>query len=134
MALTITRKEFTDAIERIEKISSETPYLDQFEITFPDGLNTASALEICRIAQDSSFDAKVRLLRICIAGKNVRVKCPNGEEKAFKLGDIADSFDGLDLFREEPLALAALADTVYGYVLKKSLRSSQAQAKPIATA
>ncbi len=35
-----------------------------------------------------------------------------------------DSFDALPLFEKEPLALIALTDAVYGYLLKKSVRLS----------
>ena len=66
-------------------------------------------------------------MRICIAGKNTKVKCPNGEVYTIKLGNVDDSIEGFDLFKNDPLALYALCDTVYGYILKKSLRPSMAQ-------
>ena len=119
-ALKLTRKVYDEGLEKINSaVAGDTAYLDQFEIELEDGLNTASVMEICRVIQ-----GKVRLMRICIAGKNVKVKCPNGEAFKFRLSNAEDSIEGFDLFRKEPLALWALADTVYGYVLKKSLRPS----------
>lgn len=123
--LKLTRKVYDEGLEKINTATAgDRAYLDQFEIELPDGLNTASVMEICRVIQDSSFEGKVRLMRICIAGKNVKVKCPNGETERFRLGNAEDSIEGFDLFRKEPLALWAIADTIYGYVLKKSLRPS----------
>lgn len=124
-ALKLTRKVYDEGLEKINSAAvGDTAYLDQFAIELEDGLNTASVMEICRVIQDSSFEGKVRLMRICIAGKNVKVKCPNGEVEKFRLSNAEDSIEGFDLFRKEPLALWAIADTVYGYVLKKSLRPS----------
>lgn len=125
LTLKLTRKVYDEGLEQINAAAQgDTAYLDQFETEFEDGLNTASVMEICRAIQDSSFEGKVRLMRICIAGKNVKVKCPNGESYKFRLSGAEDSIEGFDLFRKEPLALWAVADTVYGYVLKKSLRPS----------
>lgn len=126
-ALKLSRQVYNEALEKVDQVAQKKAYLDQFSVEFPDGLNTASTMEICRSIQDSSFESKVRLLRLCIAGKNVKVTCPNGEVESFKLGNENDGLEGFDLFRKDPLALAALADTVYGYILKKSLRPSKAQ-------
>ncbi len=124
-ALKLTRNEYFEGLEKATKAAADnTTYLDKFEISFPDGLNTASALEICRIMGDADLDAKIRLAKICVAGKNVEVKCPNGEVEKFHLNSPTDSFDAFPLFNKEPLALLALSDTIYGYVLKKSLRLS----------
>ena len=131
-ALKLTRQVYTEALERVDEVAINGAYLDQFEIEFPDGLNTASTMEICRVIQDSGFESKVHLLRLCIAGKNVKVKCPNGEVYTFKLGQAEDSIEGFDLFKKDPLALSALADTVYGFILKKSLRPSTARAEATA--
>lgn len=131
-ALKLTRQIYSEALERIDEVAINGAYLDQFEIEFPDGLNTASTMEICRVIQDSGFESKVHLLRLCIAGKNVKVKCPNGEVYTFKLGQAEDSIEGFDLFKKDPLALSALADTVYGFILKKSLRPSTARAEATA--
>lgn len=131
-ALKLTRQVYNEALERIDEVAINGAYLDQFEIEFPDGLNTASTMEICRVIQDSGFESKVHLLRLCIAGKNVKVKCPNGEVYTFKLGQAEDSIEGFDLFKKDPLALSALADTVYGFILKKSLRPSTARAEATA--
>lgn len=131
MELSISRKEYDEALEKVEEISKDSPYLNRFSITFPDGLNTASVMEICRIVQDTSFEAKLRLARICIAGRNVKITCPNGDVESFKLGTLEDSFDGFPIFQKDPFALIALCDSIYGYVIKKSIRSSPAPKKPI---
>lgn len=128
-ALKLTREVYNDALAKIDEVAQHGAYLDQFKIEFPDGLNTASTMEICRVIQDSGFESKVHLLRLCIAGKNVKVTCPNGEVYTFKLGSAEDSIEGFDLFKKDPLALSALADTVYGYILKKSIRPSTARAE-----
>lgn len=127
-ALTLTRKEYEEGLEKIEQVvSGNQSYLDQFVVDFPEGLNTASTLEICRVLQDDSMEARQRLMRICISGKNVKVTCPNGERESFCLSEQNDSLDGFPLFQKEPLALLAIADSIYGYILKKSLRLSKAQ-------
>ncbi len=131
-ALKLSRNEYNEALEKVEQISIEKAYLDQFEIEFPEGLNTASTMEICRVIQDSSFESKVHILRLCIEGKNVKVTCPNGDVESFRLGSAEDGLEGIELFRKDPLALCALADTVYGYILKKSLRPSQARTEATA--
>ena len=126
-ALKLTRQVYNEALEKIDEVAINGAYLDQFKIEFPEGLNTASTMEICRVIQDSGFESKVHILRLCIAGKNVKVTCPNGEVYTFKISNAEDSLEGFDLFRNDPLALSALADTVYGYLLKKSLRPSNAR-------
>lgn len=126
-ALKLSRQVYNEALEKIDEVAINGAYLDQFKIEFPEGLNTASTMEICRVIQDSGFESKVHILRLCIAGKNVKVTCPNGEVYTFKISNAEDSLEGFDLFRNDPLALSALADTVYGYLLKKSLRPSKAR-------
>jgi hypothetical protein len=80
----LTREVYTEAIEKVGEVASAgVSYLDQFEFDFPNGLNTASVLEICRISTDTSLESKVKLSKICIAGKIVKGKCPNGEEFSF---------------------------------------------------
>lgn len=128
-ALKLSRDVYNEAIEKVEAVSQEKAYLDQFEFEFPDGLNTASTMEICRVIQDSSFEGKVHVMRICIAGRNVKATCPNGEVETFKLGSVDDSLEGFPLFQKDPLALYALSDIIYGYILKKSLRPSMARAE-----
>ena len=122
--VTLTRAVYKDSVNIIEEFAKEqdTSYLDLFEVEFPDGLNTADSLEICRIVQSSGMESRDRLMRLCIAGKNVKVKCPNGESYTFCLGHVDDALGGLELFQKEPLARMAIADIVYGYVLKKSIR------------
>lgn len=129
-AITLTRNDYTEALEKIEAVSADTAYVDQFSFDFPEGLNTASTMEICRAVQNADFEAKVRLTRVCIAGKPVKVTCPNGEEEKFQLSDINDGLEGFPLFQKEPFALMALADTVYGHILKKSLRPSMPKKVP----
>lgn len=125
-ALTLTRQEYADGLKKIEDlVETGSSYLDQFSVEFPEGLNTASSLEICRVMQDPSLEARIKLMKICIADKNVKVTCPNGEVESFHLSAPTDSLEGFDLFRKEPLALTALADVVYGHILKKSLRLSR---------
>lgn len=124
-ALKLTRSVYEEGLGKIdEAVQNDKAYLDQFVIEFPEGLNTASTMEICKVIQDSSFESKVHLMRLCIVGKNVSVTCPNGEVEKFRLGNAEDSLDGLDLFKKDPLALWAIADSVYGYILKKSVRPS----------
>lgn len=124
-ALKLTRKVYDEALDRIDEATkNNTSYLDQFIIEFPEGLNTANTMEICRVVQDSSFESKVRLAKLCIAGKTVKVKCPNGDTEKFHLSDKDDSLEGFDLFKKDPLALWAIADSVYGYILKKYVRPS----------
>ena len=133
-ALKLTRAVYEEGLDKIDQaVQNDKAYLDQFTIEFPEGLNTASTLEICKVIQDSSFESKVHLMRLCIAGKNVVVTCPNGETERFRLGSAEDGFDGFDLFKKDPLALWAIADSVYGYLLKKSVRpSTPARAEAVA--
>lgn len=128
-ALKLSRQVYNEALDKIDEVAINGAYLDQFKIEFPEGLNTASTMEICRVIQDSGFDSKVHIMRLCIAGKNVKVTCPNGESYTFKISNAEDSLEGFELFNKDPLALSALADTVYGYILKKSLRPSKARAE-----
>lgn len=131
--LTLTRQDFKDGLAQVDKsFIDNKPYLERFEINFPEGLNTASALEICRIIQEPTMENKIRLMRICVTGRNVSVKCPNGETESFKISNVDDSIEGFDLFRKEPLALIAITGATYGHILKKSLRLSTA--RPGATA
>ena len=123
--ITLKRKDYYDGLAHVqEAFGDDTSYLDGFIVSFPDGLNTANSFEICRALQDASFEAKVRLMRLCIAGKIVNVTCPNGEKESFCLSGPDDLLDGFPLFREDPLALIAISDCVYGYILKKYLRLS----------
>lgn len=126
-ALILSREDYKEGLEKIEDFVKQEnkSYLDGFTVEFPDGLNTASALEICRIMQDPSLDAKVHLMRLCILKKVVKVTCPNGDKESFCISELTDSLDGFELFKNEPLALSAIADSVYGHILKKSLRLSK---------
>ena len=124
-ALTLTRKIYSETLDEVAAGMGDTTYLDQFEVTFPEGLNTAEVLEICRVIQNPTFDNKIRLLKICITGKNVQVKCPNGEVQKFCMTNEADNFDAFPLFKDDPLALVAITDTLYGYILKKYVRLSK---------
>ena len=75
-----------------------------------------------------TFENKIHILKICIAGKNVEVKCPNGEVEKFCISNVEDSFGAFPLFEKDPLALMAIADSLYGYILKKYVRLPKAQA------
>lgn len=130
--ITLTREVYKEGLQNIQEFAEkeDASYLDMFTVEFPDGLNTADSLEICRIVQTSDMASRDRLMRICIAGKKVSVTCPNGEIYNFCLGHIEDSMDGLELFQKEPLARMAIADIVYGYVLKKSIRLPKPAEQP----
>ena len=126
--LKLTHANYFEGMQQVDLVSeSGTPYLDGFEIDFPDGINSASALEICRAIQNPTLEGKEKLMRICIAGRNVSVKCPNGDTEKFCMTNVDDSLNAFPLFHKEPLALIAISDAIYGYVLKKSLRLSTAQ-------
>lgn len=123
--MTLSYKNYEEGLEHLINSEKEgQSYLDQFKISFPDGLNTASVLEICRAAQEPSSENKIRLMKICIADKNVEVTCPNGDVEKFHLSSADDGLDGIPLFQKEPLALIAISDAIYGHILKKSVRLS----------
>lgn len=127
-ALTLDRSVYKDTLAQINETLGEGSYLSLFSVTFPEGINTANALEICKVINAPTFDNKVHLMRICIAGKNVEVKCPNGDVETFCMTDEEDSFEGFPLIQKEPLALMAIADSLYGYILKKYVRLSKPKA------
>jgi len=124
-ALTLTRKDYTEGLEKINRDLGDTSYVALFEVKFPDGINKANTLEICRVLQSPSFENKLRIMKICIAGKNVEVKCPNGETEKFCMSDPEDNLEGIPLFEKDPLALIAIADALYGHFLKKYVRLSK---------
>lgn len=126
-ALTLDRSIYKNALAEInenEALNGKS-YVAQFTITFPEGINTASTLEICRVINMPTFENKLNLAKICMEGKNVEVKCPNGETEKFCMSNVADNFEGFPLFQKDPLALLAIADSLYGYILKKYLRLSK---------
>ena len=125
-ALTISRDEYHEGLKQVSNFDGV--YLDSFAVTFPDGINTAQTLQICRTIQSPTLESKIELMRICIAGKIVEVRCPNGEVERFCMSNVDDSLEGFPLFKKEPLALIAIADSLYGYLLKKYVRSSKAEA------
>lgn len=129
-AIKLTRRDYNQGLEVLAKgfINNDENYLSLFEIEFPEGINTTNSIEICRVIMDSSLDAKIHLMKICIAGKNVKVKCPNGDVEKFCITNPTDSLEGFPLFKKEPLALKAISDNIYGYLLKKYIRLPQAQA------
>jgi hypothetical protein len=124
-ALTLTRADYDEALDYVNQNLGEESYLSLFSVTFPDGINTANTLEICRVIQSPTFENKLRLMKICIAGKNVEVKCPNGEVEKFCMTNIEDNLEGFPLFKKDPLALLAIADALYGHILKKYVRLSK---------
>ena len=124
-ALTLNRKIYDETIDQINNSLDGDNYLNQFEVKFPDGINTASTLEICRAINAPTMDAKIHLMKVCIEGKVVEVICPNGDTKKFCMSNVEDNLEGFPLFQEEPLALMAIADSLYGYILKKYVRLSK---------
>ena len=124
-ALTLDRGVYTEALARINETLDGDSYISRFSVTFPEGINTANTMEICKVINNPTFDNKVQLLKICIEGKNVEVKCPNGDVEKFCMSNVADNFEGFPLFQKDPLALMAIADSVYGYILKKYVRLSK---------
>ena len=124
-ALTLTRETYIQALEEVTKGVGDKDYLSMFTVTFPDGINTANTLELCRAIQAPTMDNKIHLMKVCIEGKNVEVSCPNGESEKFCMSNIQDNLEGFPLFRKEPLALLAIADALYGHILKKYVRLSK---------
>lgn len=122
-ALTLTREDYTKALDEIS--AQDQTYTSQFSVTFPDGINTASVMEICRVIQAPTMENKVKLMRLCIKGKNVEVKCPNGDVEKFCMSSEDASFDSIPLFEKEPLALIVISDAIHGYILKKYVRLSK---------
>lgn len=127
-ALTLTREDYTEALDKVNRGLGDKSYISLFEVTFPDGINTANTLEICRVIQTPTFENKLRLMRVCIAGKNVEVKCPNGDVEKFCMNNLEDNLEGFPLFSKDPLALIAISDALYGYILKKYVRLSKPEA------
>lgn len=125
-ALTLTHEAYEEGLVHVASaLKDGASYLDQFKIVFPDGLNTASVMEICRVIQNATMENKVHLMRLCVTGKLVEVTCPNGEVEKFVMTSVDDSLNALPLFNKEPLAMIAIADAIYGYILKKSVRPSK---------
>ena len=124
-ALTLDRSVYKSALAEINETLGDESYISKFSVSFPDGINTANTLEICRVINAPTFENKVHLMRVCIAGKNVEVKCPNGETEKFCMTSVDDSLEGFPLFGKDPLALLAIADSLYGYILKKYVRLSK---------
>ena len=124
-AIKLDRSVYENALSEINNSLGEKSYISAFSVTFPDGINTANTLEICRVIQAPTFDNKIHLLKVCIEGKNVEVTCPNGEVEKFCMTSVNDNFEGFPLFEKDPLALMAIADCVYGYILKKYVRLSK---------
>ena len=124
-ALTLNRKGYNEALAQINEGLNGESYVNQFEIAFPDGINTASTLEICRAINAPTFDNKIHLMKICIEGKNVEVKCPNGQKQKFCMSSADDVLEAIPLFQDEPLAVIAIADSLYGHILKKYVRLSK---------
>lgn len=122
----LTRNDYHEGIKKIEEaVADGTSYLDKFEFDFPDGINTASSLEICKgLSGATSFEDDIRITKLCILKKTVEVKCPNGDVEKFCMSEISDTLDAFPVFQKEPLALKALSDCIHGFLLKKYLRLS----------
>lgn len=126
-AITLDRSVYLDALTDINESLDGKSYISLFSVKFPDGINTADTLEICRVIQSPTFENKVHLLKVCIEGKNVEVTCPNGDVEKFCMSNVGDNFSAFPLFKNEPLALMAIADSIYGYILKKYVRLSKSR-------
>ena len=124
-ALTLDRSVLTEALKMVNEDLDPKGYLALFTVTFPEGINTADTLEICRVINAPTFENKLHLMRVCIVEKKVEVTCPNGEQEKFCMNNIEDNFNGIPLFEKEPLALMAISDSLYGYILKKYVRLSK---------
>ena len=124
-ALTLDRSVYEDALANINETLGDKSYISSFSVKFPDGINTANTLEICRVIQAPTFDNKIHLMKVCIEGKVVEVTCPNGDVEKFCMSNIGDNLEGFPLFEKDPLALMAIADSLYGYILKKYVRLSK---------
>ena len=124
-AITLDRSVYEDALANINETLGEKSYISSFSVKFPDGINTANTLEICRVIQAPTFDNKIHLMKVCIEGKVVEVTCPNGDVEKFCMSNINDNLEGFPLFEKDPLALMAIADSLYGYILKKYVRLSK---------
>lgn len=124
-ALTLDRSIYLDELDRINNGLDGKSYISLFSVTFPEGINTANTLEICKVINAPTFDNKLHLMRVCITGKKVEVVCPNGEQEKFCMNNLEDNFEGIPLFQKEPLALMAISDSLYGYILKKYVRLSK---------
>lgn len=123
-AIKLDRLVYEEALDKINETLGDKQYISLFSVEFPDGINTANTLEICRVIQTPTFDNKVHLMKVCIEGKNVKVTCPNGDVEKFCMSNVNDNFEGFPLFQKDPLALIAIADSLYGYILKKYVRLS----------
>lgn len=124
-ALTLDRSIYKEELDRINEGLDGKSYISLFSVTFPEGINTANALEICKVINAPTFENKLRLMRICIEGKKVEVTCPNGDKEKFCLTNVDDNFEGFPLIQKDPLALMAISDSLYGYILKKYVRLSK---------
>lgn len=126
--INLSREDYHEGLKHvIDAYTGDKTYMDQFKIELPEGINTASTIEICRIMEKSDMDAKIHLARICLVKKPVVVTCPNGEVEKFYMSNVNDALEAFPLFEKEPLALTAIADSVYGFILKKYVRPSKAQ-------
>lgn len=122
----LTRKDYQEGLTNVmDAINESGTYMEQFKIELPEGMNTASTLQICRIMEKADLEAKINLMRVCLRGKNVKVTCPNGDLESFCMTNENDALEVFPLFQKEPLALTAIADCVYGYILKKYVRPSK---------
>ena len=124
-ALNLNLAIYKEALQNINETLNGDSYVSMFNVVFPEGINTANVLEICRTIQNPTMENKIHLMKICIEGKNVDVTCPNGEKEKFCMTNRTDNFEGFPLFQKDPLALIAIADSLYGYILKKYVRLSK---------
>lgn len=129
--ITLTNKDYADGLQNvINSFSGEKSYAAQFKVDLPEGMNTCSVMEICRLFENPDFESKVHIARLCLVKKNVVVTCPNGDVEKFYMSNVDDKLEAFPLFEKEPLALTAIADCVYGYILKKYVRPSTKAHEP----
>ena len=102
-ALTLSRKDYDEGLSKAAQSISASgqTYAEQFSVTFPDGLNNPSALEVCRIIQNADLESKIRLTKIMIADKNVEVHCPNGDVEKFHLSVDVVTGDSREIQRDD---------------------------------
>ena len=72
-ALTLDRSIYKEEIDRVNRELDGKSYVSLFSVTFPEGINTANTLEICRVINAPTFENKLHLMRVCITGKKTDI-------------------------------------------------------------
>lgn len=113
----LNAREYDEAIDRL--LSREN-YLFEFEFEFPQGLNNLDVLLVARALTETDDAARQDFVSRCIAGKTVIVR--QGEKSSqFVLSGGLEGLNGIDFFIEQPLAVLALTNAVWGHFVKKSI-------------